>query len=382
VTDLELLKVTINDYFKDIKDRKQRGETVSFRFVNLYIKIEPLLQNDPDLSKVYSSIETKFTKKIAIKVFTQVFRFCFLSQVVWTKGGAANYTAHWFNPPFIDTDPRNASCEECFYMLKEVFASFEEELQNEDSCNNFKNIIKNQFFIDYKFRILEGNLHHRENIYCRWDDFPSRVTQLRDFLKNKTKNPKSSNFFRNAYSKIGTKAYLTDRGQTGEYQTNREKRWEAHPKSVHFALYKDCLEIEYTLITKILEFYDFPSEIIEKLEEDKIILKGEVTPNSCRCPITMDKLYFNEFEKELINQVHGVAKFQVGHIHPLKANTLNTSVGHTAQNVCWITAEGNEIQKNRSMEETQALMRRIFTNYQEAGFINCSVENEINDENN
>ncbi len=99
------------------------------------------------------------------------------------------------------------------------------------------------------------------------DDFPIRVMKLKSFLTNKESNPDNYSFFNKAYSKITTKTYLTDRGQTGGHQTNREKRWEAHPKSVHFALYQNCLQVEYKLVVQILEFYDFPINLIEILEK-------------------------------------------------------------------------------------------------------------------
>ena len=140
------------------------------------------------------------------------------------------------------------------------------------------------------------------------------------------------------------------------------------------------MEIEYTLVRQILELYNFPVEIIKSLEENGVILEGEVIPNSRRCPITMDKLFFDEFRDEVENPVHGEAKFQVGHIHPLKGDTLDASLGHTAQNVCWITAEGNEIQRNRSVEDTQALIMRISENYREAGIFEYYEEDGNNAE--
>jgi hypothetical protein len=367
LTNLNSLQGTIDSEFRDILQRKKEGKKVSFSVTSLYEKIEPLLLNDSTIFEAYLAIERNINSKVAKTVFSQVFRFSFLSQVVMNKGGAANYTAHW-RTPFLQADPRYAECEDCFQMFKEVFSSFNQELEDINNCNNFKNSIKCKYScIDYKTKVLEGKIHHPGNIYWMWDNFPSRVVKLKLFLIEKATNSETASFFKRVYSKIETKTYLTDRGQTGGHQTNRERRWEVHPQSVHFALYRDCLEIEYTLVKQILELYNFPVETIKKLEGNGVILEGEVIPNSRRCPITMDKLFFDEFRDELANPVHGKARFQVGHIHPLKANTLDASLGHTAQNICWITAEGNEIQKNRSVEDTQALIMRISKNYQEAG---------------
>ncbi len=53
----------------------------------------------------------------------------------------------------------------------------------------------------------------------------------------------------------------------------------------------------------------------------------------------MEKMYFNELKQELENPTHGESKFQVGHMNPLKANTLDIFSGHTAENISWISAE-------------------------------------------
>ncbi len=376
MTLIDSIKSIIENEIEEVwsnKRAREKDKNIKQKFFTVeasYKKVIPIFLGTPEIFKTYFSIEQNISKKAADYAFLCVFRFSFLSQVVWNKGGAANYAGHWFTPPFERADPRWASYEECLQMFKTVIGTFDEALNDAEKVRNFKFTASQKFHcIDYKEHILDKQIHIADNVYWMWDAFPSRVIKLKRFLTNKKTNPETFDFFKKAYSKISVKAYLTDRSQTGGYQTNREKRWEAHPRSVHFALYRSCLEIEFTLIKQVLEFYGFPGNVIASLEAEGIVFSGEFVPESRRCPITMEKMVFDEFKEELENLTHGESRFQVGHINPLKANSTNVFVGHTAQNICWITDVGNEIQKNRSVAETRDLIIRISRNYEEAGIL-------------
>jgi len=41
----------------------------------------------------------------------------------------------------------------------------------------------------------------------------------------------------------------------------------------------------------------------------------------------------------------------------------------SGENICWISSEGNEIQQNRSVDETRELLKKIFNNYQDNGLL-------------
>ena len=163
-----------------------------------------------------------------------------------------------------------------------------------------------------------------------------------------------------AYDKIKVKTYLTDRVLTGAHKTNREKRWETHPGSVHFALRRDCLDIERSLIEQVCKFDGFP----KKLQSDLVGLQLIKRPTDVsRCPVTMEPLSYPEFERELREPDHGKASFQVGHLNPLKAVNDDPQSGHTALNISWVSANGNRIQGSLSLDETRGLIRRIAGNY-------------------
>jgi len=166
--------------------------------------------------------------------------------------------------------------------------------------------------------------------------------------------------FDEAYNKIQVKTYLTDRVLTGGYKTNREKRWETHPASVHFALRRDCFDTEYRLIQQLCHFNGFPPRIKDELRNRNLI---ETSAEPFRCPITLEPLSFEKFEEEILNPVAGKSSFQVGHLNPLKAVNDDAHSGHTAENISWVSANGNRIQGSLSLGETRAMIERIATNY-------------------
>lgn len=379
MTDIQILKELIDSEFdkywalrsrweEENKGSSSRKGKPSFRADPLFKVTQDLLLEDQDIDESYSYLKTKLDGKKVDRILFEIFRFSFLSQIVWERGGAANYTAHWFVPPYAGvSDPRYADCNECFQMFKEVVLSFLNQLEDEEDLENLIATVGKIGCVDYREKVIDGHIHRPGNIYWMRDDLPRRVIELKLLLSSEEFNPQTFLFFQKAFSKIHVKSYLTDRGQTGGYQTNREKRWETDPRSVHFALVRDCLEIEFTLIMQIFELANFPESVIQSLIESGVISDDEVNLNSRVCPITMENLDFYEFKNELENPVHGRATFQVGHIRPLKGDTLNALLGHTAQNICWISAEGNEIQKDRSVEETQQLILRIANKYRGAG---------------
>lgn len=209
------------------------------------------------------------------------------------------------------------------------------------------------------------SIHTIDNISFFWGDGVKQVYLFRQNLLNPN-NHNYINFFSETYNKIAVKSFLTDRVLTGSYKTNREKRWECHPSSVHFALRKECLEIEAKLIKQICHFDGFPSELRKLLTDKNIInFSNEIT----KCPITLDPLSFEKFQNGVLNPVMGKSAFQVGHLHPLKSIEDNEFSGHTADNISWISLEGNRIQGELSVEETRELILRIITNYKAAGII-------------
>jgi hypothetical protein len=194
-----------------------------------------------------------------------------------------------------------------------------------------------------------------------------RTLQLRRFLTNPPTSPDAEFFTKALTDKIKVKTYLTDRVLTGDFKTNREKRWEVHPRSVHFADRRTCLAIEYTLVVQLCSFQGFPEHSREILQAERIL---PAETQTFRCPITLEPMSFPQFQAELQNPVMGRSNFQVGHLNPLKLDAAEEEAsGHTADNISWVSADGNRVQGSLSLAQVRGMLRRIAENYEARGWV-------------
>ena len=96
-----------------------------------------------------------------------------------------------------------------------------------------------------------------------------------------------------------------------------------------------------------------------------------------RCPITLQPLLFEDFRLEVLDPEHGGSQFQVGHLDPLKLDGGTWSDGHRADNIGWISENGNRIQGRLSAEETREMLKSIWREYEVAGlFAQVSTTSE------
>jgi hypothetical protein len=212
-----------------------------------------------------------------------------------------------------------------------------------------------------------AQIHRRGNL--TWTSTPTmlRTLKLRQYLTDEATSPDVA-FFRTVLEeKIKTKTYLTDRVLTGLHKTNREKRWEVHPNSVHFADRRTCMAIEYALIQQLCAFEGFPDGSRRMLQTAGIL--PDHLPVFC-CPITLDPISFEAFRDQLMNPTHGKSDFQVGHLNPLKLDDPTAAAsGHSPENVSWVSADGNRIQGSLSLAEVRAVLRRVASNYEARGWL-------------
>lgn len=303
--------------------------------------------------------------RIARHVLHSLLRISFLVETVLDRGGATKMSVRW--TPWLANDVRYAGFEECRrifdYLLDQLRVVFHED-RYQSLLTGFSayKLLAYELPIDYRRQLTDSPIHKVDNISWDWSPLPFRIVGLRQLLRAPSLNPYSA-VFEAVYRKIAVKTYLTDRAQTGDYQTNREKRWESHPRGFQYALRRECWGVEGELINQVCRFADFPVDLFTLLERQEV-LSPMATPY--RCPITLDILSFREFQKEVLSPQHGRARFQVGHLNPLRALS-STASGHTAANIGWISADGNRIQGHLSLEETRALLRRIADNYKAAG---------------
>ena len=316
----------------------------------------------------FEILKTALGPKITNHIFLGLIRFSFLIELVKKpKIDSTKYEVRWA-VRLGKEDPRFCEFEECLEIFNRLLSSLIEKIsdtQNQKLLRGFTQTkqVPYEIPVDYCNRVLEGKIHTAENVMWYFGELPRRVIGLRQFLLSKKNNSHVALFVK-VYKKTKVKTYLTDRVLTGLHKTNREKRWETHPLSVHFALRRTCQEIEYALLNQICHFEGVPPELLDNLNAQLLLNQIEVP---VRCPITLEKLFFSEFESEIVDPKHGRAGFQVGHLNPLKAINDDPTSGHTALNISWMTENGNRIQGSMSLADTRAMIKRIYQNYERFG---------------
>lgn len=302
-------------------------------------------------------LEEYFTPKQTKRILQAILRFSFyIEPVKQPKIETTKFEVRW--AASLNSDPRQSSYDVCLAIFEKLLIDIIAQLQNEESVSLLKVIVNHcllsyELNIDYVVRIKNNKIHTVDNVSFIWGHEIKEAYLLRQYLLNPN-NHNYINFFQETYNKVAVKSFLTDRVLTGLHKTNREKRWECHPNSVHFALRKDALAIEDKLIKQICHFSEFPEELRTLLTENNVIIfSNEIS----KCPITLDLLSFEKFQNEVLNPIIGRSSFQVGHLHPLKSLEENKHSGHTADNISWISLIGNRIQGELSIEETGNLLK-------------------------
>jgi hypothetical protein len=266
-------------------------------------------------------------------------------------------------------DPRYLGYHECvaFYeaAVVQLVADIAADLTRLETLKAFLDYPLNAYEIplDYDERHPVNGIHQPDNVTWVWSQDAWETVGLRKHLWQPTNQLRA--VFKKVYDKIQVKTYLTDRVLTGDHKTNREKRWETHPDSVHFALRRYCLGIERILVESVCMFDGFPGDERQKLYDAGVLPERDMA----RCPVTMKPLSYPELRSQLLDPNHGTSSFQVGHLNPLKAINDDPTNGHTAANIAWISADGNRIQGSHTLKDTRQMIIDIFENYIKFGIV-------------
>lgn len=356
------------------KTIEQIVEADRFKMAALVDAVWPLVEAHPvasaSLARIRSALGVPRLRQLSCALLRHVFliELVKLPAVETTK-----FRVRWFEQ--LHDDPRECSFDECVVILHDLLQELPDWLAvaaHADLLSLFfdHSILPYEAPLDYLERPAEGTglrIHRRSNLAWVYDDVMLRTLKLRRFLTDPSSSPDAAFFRKVLEDKIKVKTYLTDRVLTGLHKTNREKRWEAHPQSVHFATRRTAMAIEYTLITQLCAFDGFPQASIEALQTEGVLPRQL---NTFRCPVTQEPMSFPLFREELMNPTHGKAEFQVGHLNPLKFDApIGESAGHTADNISWVSADGNRIQGSMSLAAVRALLRKIATNYEQLGWV-------------
>lgn len=289
-------------------------------------------------------------------------RAAFLIELVKADVTSTKYDVRWTNR-LKDADPRKASFDDCVAIHESLCRQLLDLMAAPDFQQEIELLVPfglspHEIPVDYQSKTAEP-IHIQSNVRILRDPQYLRLLQIRQSLLDPNLNP-DFQLFAAVFDKIRVKSYLTDRALTGDYKTNREKRWEAHPRSPQFALRKDCFAVELALIDQLVRFKFFPLGVIEYLKHTKLL--GEVG-KVARCPVTLDPLDFEILAQEVTEPTHGKAAYQVGHMNPLKAGQED-EFRHLPANISWITEDGNRIQGHLTLNETRDLLFRISKNYE------------------
>jgi hypothetical protein len=345
------------------------GKT-DFHMLQLASGVWPLIEARPRVIPVVQPLRAALGINYA-KLANSILRNTFLIELVRVpKIETTKFRVRWFNQ--LDNDPRYCAFEECLQIAEDLVASLpawiDTEAHAEALALSFEHgLIPYEAPLDYRQRLTQtGRLHERGNLTWFYDDLILQTLRLRKYLTEPSTSP-DYKFFRQVLSdKIKVKTYLTDRVLTGGHKTNREKRWETHPKSVHFAERRTCMAVEYALVTQICAFEGFPATAVQQLQQAKIL---PFPLSTALCPITGDALSYDAFRNELLSPKHGKSDFQVGHLNPLKLEVASSSAaGHSASNISWISADGNRMQGSLSLSDVRSLIKRIAENYERHGW--------------
>lgn len=319
------------------------------------------LRSLPNASKLAAKLQAFLTPAEVETVQRRLVRASFLIEPVNDDVTSTKYDVHWSNR--LGGDPRAASFDVCLAIHESLCGAVAEAVADAVYCEELKlalawDLSPHEFPVDYESKTVSP-IHTVANLRILRDTDYLRLLKIRRSLLDPKLNP-DRKLFQNLFGKILVKSYLTDRAQTGDFKTNREKRWEAHPQSPQFALRRDCFAVELELVDQLFRFQHFPSGIILYLQGTGVpIDAGKVA----RCPVTLDPLDFEVLAQEVADPVHGKAAYQVGHLNPLKAGA-GTEFRHHKKNISWITADGNRIQGHLTLKETRKLLLRISANYE------------------
>ena len=347
------------------------GTSKDLNMRKLHSKAWPLIKEHHRIANYIGEIEKTVGTKNYNKLANSILRSAFLIELVKVpKIETTKFRERWFHQ--LDGDPRWCSFEECLEIAADLLEQLIAWMSDENHAKVLElafecSLLPYEIPVDYICRITEnGRLHERGNVVWYYDELVLRTLKLRKYLTTSEQSPDVDFFKQVLTEKIKVKTYLTDRVLTGDHKTNREKRWETHPKSVHFAERRTCMAIEYALVTKICSFEGFPERFLNQLQREGILPDHLQT---ALCPITGDALSYEAFRNELLNPTHGKSDFQVGHLNPLKLGADNgKGAGHTAENISWISADGNRIQGSLSLDDVRDLIQRIANNYTSQGW--------------
>lgn len=261
-------------------------------------------------------------------------------------------------------DPRSSTAKECLEVLRvsaELVKSWASSSGNaiEDLKKLFKyKRVPYEFLLTYQ-DASAATVHAAPNVrLAKLEDLEWNLN-ARSLLANHPEGEDATAIKEIGKTKINVKVFKTDRALTGKDKTNRARRWEVLCGDFQHATLEECWSAERKLTEGLVGFEDFPRAVKEQFERRGLVAADKKVT---RCPVTLEPLRFPELRDAILNPTHGTSQYQVGHLHPLKKGGK-----HCGDNVCWQSADGNRIQGDLSIEQTESMLDAITRRRAEIG---------------
>lgn len=357
---------TVSDAFGG---KKVAGKTKSYSVSKIRdaILTKRFPPSGTPLESALAAAKAAYPKKVFKLVVGNLIRFAFLIELTNLKVGSTKLKTRWlpgdiqmpqagsfepvrgsFRP---GSDPRASSFEDCVAVFTKCISEVTAKITADPQIGEKLLQLDASSSVPYEsaFDYIHPNLnpvHFADNVEWVLNDDLDWLLEARPLIK--------SVLGKKLLDKMQTKTYKTDRALTGKDKTNRAKRWEVLADDFQHATLTECWSVERKLYEELVCFENFPADTRRRFEELELI--APELPATL-CPVTLEAL---SFDKLAGDTVHGKAEYQVGHKHPLKR-----AGRHRGDNVCWQSADGNRIQGDLTIEETNQLLDGIFQRKQE-----------------
>jgi len=321
--------------------------------------------------EVFRQLYTLLQRNQFSKILTCLLRFSFLIELTNLRVGSTKMKTRWLPSMILmpqedsfepirgsfepGNDPRAASFDNCLSVLNEAAGIIHDQLREDPELVSFLMDAVTLRRFPYEFPLTYADpaidpVHVQSNI--RWalnDDF--RWLQVARRLMRESSGPFRTAMREIEKKKLEVKVFKTDRALTGKDKTNRAKRWEVLFDDFQHATLEECWSAERKLTGDLVCFQDSP-DTLRRAFIERDLISADTPPT--RCPVTLELLSFQNLARAALDPTHGIADYQVGHLHPLKRGGK-----HNMNNVCWQSAHGNRIQGDLTIEETGALIDAI-----------------------
>jgi hypothetical protein len=314
------------------------------------------------------TLAARVPRKSMREIVSNAVRYAFLIELTDLKVGSTKMKTRWL-PGLIQmpqpgsfepmqgtfepgNDQRAASFEDCLSVFEHVISLVVSRVPDKigviDSLRKCTRV-PYEFFVGYKNPKLPA-VHNADNVQWIENDDIDWLVKARGILRSF--DGQTAEALREIeQKKLEVKVYKTDRALTGKDKTNRAKRWEVLHGDFQFATLRDCWSVERKLTEELIFFEDFPKDLKQKfIDMGLVVTRTQAT----RCPITLAPLNFDAFATAMLNATHGRSDYQIGHLTPLKRGGH-----HIGTNIAWLSADGNRIQGDLTLEETLALLGEI-----------------------